>query len=398
MVDRFWSSPAGREISWRQRVMRTRYLSVESEPEQKGRRGNRGRSARAQLDLLDQLRAVNQHPLTGPVAVDVAFWASRPQSPGLHNLAKHLLDVLGAMPPETAAPRRYVLYKDDRQVKLLHVRLWRRADASVSSGRTTICARPLRDVAADLGLVHTLEDELMRTSLAEQDWELSWPPIPRRAFELGAAMSGEDANAWLEMDRWLATVEDARHQEQLLASAGALLTSVLAGAPHWIAGVGSPSRPYAGNPAFTDIHAALDQMAANHREMLLSSPLSIPLPGLPRARGEGRTFKAAVRKNVEAMVDRFPALAPLRVPLKVVLLVVPPEQGKDLDNLALSVLPAVHDALNGPDITAYEVIELKRTDADAAVGLLRFALGSGSQGGSTWQRATDYVARCFESP
>ncbi|TCN37855.1 hypothetical protein EV644_15020 [Kribbella orskensis] len=96
------------------------------------------------------------------------------------------------------------------------------------------------------------------------------------------------------------------------------------------------------------------------------------------------------------MVDRFPILAPLRVPLRVVLLVVPPRQGKDLDNLALSVLPAVRDALNGPDITAYEVIELKRTAADPEAGLLRFALGSGSQHGSTWQRATDYVARCFE--
>jgi hypothetical protein len=398
MVDRFWSSPAGCEIGWRERGMRTRYLSIESEPEQKGRRGNRDRSARAQRDLLDQLRAVNQHPLTGPVAVDVAFWASRPQSPGLHNLAKHLLDVLGAVLPETAAPRRHVLYKDDRQVKLLHVRLWRRADASVSSGRTTICARPLRDVAADLGLVHTLEAELMTTSLADQDSELSWPPFTRPTFDHGAATSGEDANGWLEIDRWLATAEHARHQEQLLVSAGALLTSVLAGAPRWIAGVGSPSRPYAGNPAFTDIYAALEQSAANRREMLLSSPLSIPLPGLPRASGEGRKFKAAVRKAVEAMVDRFPILAPLRVPLRVVLLVVPPQQGKDLDNLALSVLPAVHDALNGPDITAYEVIDLKRTDADPAAGLLRFALGSGSQDGSTWQRATDYVARRFELP
>lgn len=96
------------------------------------------------------------------------------------------------------------------------------------------------------------------------------------------------------------------------------------------------------------------------------------------------------------MVERFPILAPLRVPLKVVLLVVPPRQGKDLDNLALSVLPAVRDAPNGPDITAYEVIELKGTAADPEAGLLRFALGSGSQHGSTWQRATDDVDRCFE--
>lgn len=157
-----------------------------------------------------------------------------------------------------------------------------------------------------------------------------------------------------------------------------------------------PSRPYAGDPGFADIYAALDQTAADHREMLLSGPLSIPLPGLPRASGEGRDFAAAVRKDMQLMVDRYPILAPLLVPLKVVLLLVPPEQGKDLDNLALAVLPAVRDALNGPDITAYEVIELKRTAADPAAGLLRIALGSGSQDESTWQRATDYVARCID--
>ncbi|MFI6829169.1 hypothetical protein ACIBG5_18840 [Kribbella sp. NPDC050241] len=108
-----------------------------------------------------------------------------------------------------------------------------------------------------------------------------------------------------------------------------MLTRVLAGTSHWIAGVGAPSRPYAGNPAFTDIYTALEQTAADHREMLLSSPLSIPLPGLPRASGEGRKFTAAVRKDVAGMVDRFPIPAPLRVPVKVVLLVVPPRQGKD---------------------------------------------------------------------
>jgi hypothetical protein len=271
MVDSFWSSPAGREIGWRSRGMRTRYLRIESEPEQKGSRGSRDRSAKAQHDLLDQLRAVNQHPLTGPVSVDVAFWVSRPQSPGLHNLAKHLLDVLGAVPPETAAPRRHVLYKDDRQVKLLYVRLWRTADASVRPGHTTICARPLRDVAADLALVHTWADELMTTSLADDDAEFSWPSIPLPIFDARPATSDENANGWHAVDRLLATFEHARYQEELLVNAGSLLTRVLAGAPHWIAGRGAPSRPYAGNPAFADIYTALDQTAAGHREMLLSS-------------------------------------------------------------------------------------------------------------------------------
>ncbi|HET6293315.1 MAG TPA: hypothetical protein VFG33_08070, partial [Kribbella sp.] len=156
------------------------------------------------------------------------------------------------------------------------------------------------------------------------------------------------------------------------------------------------SRPHAGNPAFTDIYKALDQIAADDRDILLSGPLTLPLPGLPSASGEGRRFKAAVREDVELMVARVPILSSLCVPLKVVLLVVPPPQGKDLDNLALAVLPALQDALNAPDITAYEVIELKRTADDPPSGLVRIALGSGSRDASTWQRATDYVAERIE--
>jgi hypothetical protein len=59
----------------------------------------------------------------------------------------------------------------------------------------------------------------------------------------------------------------------------------------------------------------LDDAAANRREMLLSGPLTAPMPGLSGASGEGRAFKADVRKAVECMVDQTPMLAPLRVPL-----------------------------------------------------------------------------------
>jgi hypothetical protein len=132
------------------------------------------------------------------------------------------------------------------------------------------------------------------------------------------------------------------------------------------------------------------------RDMLLSDSLTAPLPGLPLASGEGRNFKEAVRAAVEAMRDQTPLLSPLRVGLKVILLVVPPRQGKDLDNLALATIPVIGEVLSAPDITAFEVIELKRTTEDPPEGHLRLALGSGSWPKSTWQRATDYVERCME--
>ena len=71
------------------------------------------------------------------------------------------------------------------------------------------------------------------------------------------------------------------------------------------------------------------------------------------------------------MLVRGPVLAPARVPLKVILLVVPPQQGKDkdLDNLALTTLPAVQEVLRPPALTAYEVIELKRSPTDPPLAI-----------------------------
>ncbi|SMC65622.1 hypothetical protein [Kibdelosporangium aridum] len=74
-----------------------RRLQMDGEPEQKARRGGAHRAARAQRDLVEQLTAFRQHPLTGPVALDVRFTAGRAQPPGVHRLAKHHLDVLGGV-------------------------------------------------------------------------------------------------------------------------------------------------------------------------------------------------------------------------------------------------------------------------------------------------------------
>jgi hypothetical protein len=130
--------------------------------------------------------------------------------------------------------------------------------------------------------------------------------------------------------------------------------------------------------------------------MLLSGPITLPLPELPRPGGAGRTFTADIQGAVKEIVARLPVFAPMHVPLKVVLLVVTPRQGKDLDNLALVVLPVVQRLLNPPAITSYEVIELARAPGDPPEGHLRLALGDGLCPDSRWGRATDYVGQNLE--
>ncbi|GAB3362275.1 hypothetical protein [Amycolatopsis sp. CFH S0078] len=74
----------------------------------------------------------------------------------------------------------------------------------------------------------------------------------------------------------------------------------------------------------------------------------MPLPDLSGVGSHGKEFAAEVRRLV---------LVPLCVPVKVVMLVTPPGQGNDLDNLALTALPTVQRTFPSSAIMTYEDIE-----------------------------------------
>lgn len=403
MANGFWEGPEGRQVLWRRRWLRVRRLRLVGEPEQKGRRGGGHRAARAQRELVDQLAGFRHGPLTGPVALDIHFHSGKAQTPGPHKLAKHLLDVLGAVRADAGmSGRRHVLYRDDRQVKLLHVALWTPSPEDRGPGRpqTAITARPLRDVVADLDLVRVVENGDADRDIRDGESPLAIPELPdldhEPTFDPRLASSAEQAEHWRRLNAELAAMDHGRLQQALLARTDALLARMLSNTPTWISGARPPKRPHADHTVLGQAYGELDSALDDSRDLLLSDLITLPLPGLPQAGGQGREFTADVRRAVERIAARRPALAPLLVPLKIIMLVIPPRQGKDLDNLALLVLPIVEQVLDQPAITSYEVIELARTPTDPPAGLLRLALGDGHGQVSTWERLTDYVERHLE--
>jgi hypothetical protein len=385
--------------------LRVRRLRLVGEPEQKGRRGGGRRAAHAQRELVGQLAVFSHGPLTGPVALDVHFHSGKAQTPGPHKLAKHLLDVLGAVRADTGmSGRRHVVYRDDRQVKLLHVALWTPPTGHRGPGEphTAITARPVRDVVADLNLVRVVDDGDADRGFGDNEPPLTIPELPdldhEPTFDRRLASSAEQAEHWRRLNAELAALDHGRLQQALLARTDALLARMLSHAPAWISGARPPKHPHADHTVLGQAYGELDRVIGDSRGLLLSDLLTLPLPGLPQAGGQGRDFTADVRRAVEKIAAHRPVLAPLLVPLKIIMLVIPPHQGKDLDNLALLVLPTVEQVLHAPVITSFEVIELARTPTDPPAGLLRLALGDGHGPVSTWKRVTDYVERHLEHP
>ncbi len=413
--DEFWI------ILWRSRAHRQLVFDVAVEPAGKGPAG-RHSAPEFQRQVMDQMEQYRRYPMRGSVALDLHFHAARRNPPSIHRAVKHTLDILGPALPGSERPRRRtVLYRDDRQVKFLYADLnqeWSREDSdSNATGRVFMYARRASDVAADLCMAARLD----RDGLDDEDDEESpfWSPDIPEEPEPGWPL--DPGFARTPFEHYLADSIRFHHamdvQEAILARSDASLI--------WALGIYLDDH-HSGNPP-AQIASIIEQSRAGTRDLLLSNPLMLPLPGLPRATGQSEDFVRMVRASLEEFRVRLPLFRTLLVPVTVTFLVVPPEQGKDLDNIALIALPIAHEVLrphiaphllspvysdgerkswrddalarlksvNAQSVRAYQVIELPRSPQDPPEGTLRLALGL-HRHESWWQRTSDYLRETID--
>lgn len=404
----FWSSPAGRAVRRNDRRQRVRYLHITGEPEGKGGRGNRA-VLPFQRQALEQLGQLRSGVLTGPLVLDLRFTAARKSPPAIHRVAKWALDVLGpAAPALVSGGRRHVLYRDDRQVKLLSVRMnqnWN-PGAPLGVGHTYVTAWPLRDVLAELEDAtwrrdHVADCDCVGRCAYFADAEAAEECVRDEDSDLGFGWSGEGPSEVLQS--WLRFHQRERAQRQLLKSTDRAVGVALRSGLRMITG----ARP------LHAMHTAARDLESDMWRMVMSEPITVRMPGLPEGPGQRGTYLRAAREQLQAFQCRWPVLQPLLTPLKLTILVVPPRQGKDLDNIALDILPIAHDvlrphidpwletpalsedsdrearirrlrSLNAMTVTSYQVIELQRSPDDRDGAMLRLALGLGDQYDSPW--------------
>ena len=411
--DEFW------RLWWGHRQLRKLIMQVDVEPAGKGPAGRRS-AAEFQRQVMDEMERYRRYPLTGPVALDLHFRAARRNPPTVQRAAKHTLDILGAALPGCERPRRRsVLYHDDRQVKFLYADLdqsWtRNSGEDGRPGSVFIVARRASDVITDLCMAGRLsrehydedDDSPFRTPDLPDDPEPDW------LTELGSVLT--------PVEQYLADVFRFHYvtnlQVAILARTNA---SVISGLSMYLEGLAEADPP-------EQLAAIFEASQASSRRLLLSDPFTLPLPALPRATGEAEDFIRLIRDQLEEFRSRWPLFRSLLVPITLTFLVIPPEQGKDLDNIALTALPIAHEILrphiaphllapsyrgepdprreealarlksvNAQSVAAYQVIELPRTPQDPPEGTLHLALGPHSYHGSWWDHAATYLSNAIE--
>jgi hypothetical protein len=408
-------------LLWRSRWGRTLIVQVEGEPRRKSPK--QAPAADFQRQVLDAMERFRRYPFTGPVALDLDFRATRRNPPSIQQLAKNTLDLLGpALPGNERPRRRSVLYRDDRQVKFLYVSLdqaWHRdGPGTPPPGSTFIAARRASDAITDLCMAYRLS----RGHYYYEDEKESpfWTPrLPDDPDPGWLADPGPHATV---LQQFLAKAARFRYltdlQEAILGRTGALLA----------AGLSMYLEDHTRDRKRPDLAAIFEESRAGRRDLLLSGPFALPLPGLPRACGQTGEFTRQIRASLEGFRSNWPLFASLVVPVTLTLLVIPPKQGKDLDNLALATLPIAHEVLrphiaphllsphyqdeaeeptwrtealtrlksvNAQSVSAYQVIELPRSAQDPEEGLLRLALSSYTYR-SWWDHATSYLDETFD--
>ena len=331
--DEFWI------LWWRSREHRQLIIDVLVEPASKSPAGKRS-APEFQRQVMDQMEQYRRYPMRGPVALDLHFRAARRNPPSIQRAVKHTLDLLGPALPGTERPRRRsVLYRDDRQVKFLYADLdqeWSREGSDgTSAGRLFMVARRANDVAADLCMAARLHRDCQDDEDDEESpfWSPDIPEEPEPGWPLDPGSARTPVEQYLADSLRFHHVMDV--QRAILARTDATLI--------WALGSYLDHRSGGDPPA--ELASILEESRAATRNLLLSNPFTLPLPGLPRAAGQSMEFVRMIRASLEEFRLRAPLFQSLLVPVTLTFLVIPPEQGKDLDNIALTALPIAHEVL-----------------------------------------------------
>lgn len=408
-------------------------MSVQQEPQQKGRSGSRQAAAFREAARRGWVSGRSIGWPRAPLALDLMFRTTRKQPPRLERLAKHYLDLLEVSAGDAEA---VALYPNDRKVRLLFVRAshaWRPEGPSVDPGIDLIC-RTRADAIADSEAARALAIRFPELD----DWDDEgdggdWDPDDL-ALDLG---DHDRSDVSPQLAAKLRLLSLRSRQERFLRENDRHLTflfrhgarDLLTGRVPQPPGLQSPEA-YQALQAYRALQADL---AAQRDEFMRQIDLMhVRLPPLPTTAGSRAEFRDNLRAACEEVLGRFPLLAPLAVPLRVTMLVVPglgSKAAKDLDNIALDVLPAIQEVFEPPlerigdsgpplvpgladcdqrsndvtgllpervEITSFQVIELRRRKHHPPEGFLRVVLGDGQNMHSLWTAAAQDVDRFLD--
>ncbi len=336
----YWESRKGKKHKRHSRAHRAIVAAIDQEPVRKGKRG--AASGAAFRNAMHA--AISDHPnwprRKARLAVDLKFFTSKKQPPNLEHLAKYYLDQLGQTHDRGEGGH---IYRDDRQVQLLHVSAhhgWDIDGPRLEPG-VFVMGRTAAEACADAREASQLLDPNERYSMRDVDMEDIWEQL-RDAEKISESRHPSLRRA-APLMRFTAL---RRAQEGILHSNDRWIENLFgSSAPYLLFGKDALSASLRASVGARDLKIIDDSHLMGRTILLGGDPDSIALPPLPTTAGGGKQFRMGVRNAIAAYVDSRKLLFPLLVPTRLTLFVVQPQQPRDLDNILLDLLPVVDDIM-----------------------------------------------------
>jgi hypothetical protein len=386
----------------------------------------------------EQLKALNQLAFRGDVLLQFDFFTSSRNPPAIDKLPKNYLDLMRRQhPKEPDEARDQLLLLDDRKVRALIARY--HLGRETSKPAVWIQAEPYRDFLADLDLIERIRHEDF-----EDDGD-SWRRSAFDDFRDGPFQDDDDTDndgfqRLAELDRnresYLRLLsndafECQREMTHMDAHRAHLRQSERLACLGLLYALRTDPRK---KRELAD--RTLSRVALQTRDMTLRAPFILELHHAPRRSGESGAFNQVLREKLNDFKAERHYLFPLRSMLNLTIAMIPPagrevDGIKDLDNLATTIVRAVHEIWTPPisfahafrtdniqdeglrthweharnevpkamktSITEYRVFTLPRLPGDPKDGFVRLAVGDGMRPIQFREEIDEYLEKWADS-
>jgi hypothetical protein len=332
------------------------YASVQQEPQSKNALSLDSKR-RFQVEIASQMARYRRRAYRSPLVVKMDFCVGRKNPPAIHTLAKNYLDLLMEPLPRSGIARKELLYTDDRLIRVLIVN-YDFSDQTFAPGISLAVDR-LANLVADVELLQRIQhgefkddDNVLGSQRLDpfdsddDDDDNSFErlhDLEQDRTHIIAMLGGKAYRAMMDMALYDAQRAYLRAATVRPSGLFTLFSSILQ------------------KDRYGQFSELMGSILKQQRSLVVSSPFTIDLRHTPLENGERSAFKENVRGVLADFKQRYPILFPLRVPISITVLYVPPKvQSIDLDNLARYVVPFVNDIIQPPStLRAWEDVEQK---------------------------------------
>lgn len=303
------------------------------------------RRKQAQMDfqnqVLSQMRLKGRNCFRSDIVMSISFTVNHKNPPGLHSLLKNYLDLFQSVVTGSGEIRKYVLMKDDNQIKCLNAFL--NVDESLEHSSIEIWCLNYRSFIQNLKFISDVESGV----IVNEDEPFEREEDDSNIIEELESPSNQEyvsnLRTWIneatnDKERDLAERTLKSHVEfqkyQLLDSQSTLsIGSIL--------------------PLFTKV--SFPESMKHYEEMMefmariaaLNSLFSIDLGSVPSQKGEGEEFKMRVRIKLQRYVGARRQPLPKFGSISVRVFYERPKKAlHDLDNIIRKIVPIIEQELD----------------------------------------------------